>query len=435
MRPRLIAACLLHAAVPHAQAAPPPWSPASIEAAATTLRASVASQLKDATQPIDTITLYGIHVDKVRKFSWGSWPGRQHIFIAITAGGHTGWSEYGTGANPDHTTVPLLQQKASRLQWLATLKGQTVSQAFHKVLHQREKQHHASLENAEIALLDLAGKLTHQSTTKLLGLTGTAPVPGVYCILNDDPTAIAQEAATARAQQLTTHVKIKLYGKPELDEKLIHAARAQLPPTTWLTGDPNEGYSPTGANKKHLQLTPEQLPTLSATLTRFAQSGLNGCEDPASLSVDQWQTLTKTIPTLDLIPDTPLRPVWHGITHFQPDMARLCNLHPHEMGDMFTTIAFGQALLQRGHRLMIGDASLIGPGCDAWTHLAIGLRAQMVEAIEKPQESTAFQKSATQRSIKRTTEGTFSADPTHPGFGAIIDPILLKTHSYQSIPL
>ena len=67
-----------------------------------------------------------------------------------------------------------------------------------------------------------------------------------------------------------------------------------------------------------------------------------------------------------------------------------------------------------GKKLMVGDASLVGPACSAWQQLAIGLGANWVEAIEKPQENDVFQRCVLRNPVERAPDGRFALKEKRP---------------------
>ena len=42
---------------------------------------------------VDSVSMYLINVTKARNFSHSTWHNRQHVFIKIQSGNHTGWAE------------------------------------------------------------------------------------------------------------------------------------------------------------------------------------------------------------------------------------------------------------------------------------------------------------------------------------------------------
>ena len=269
-----------------------------------------------------------------------------------------------------------------------------------------------------MALLDLAGRLLGSSVLALLNLDGRQPVPGLFCILESDPQRAAEQAVLARKQNHTTHIKLKIYGESTLDAALIRAVRKVMGPKTYLIADANEGYA-------HALNAP--LDALAAQLKALHQAGLNACEDPAELDTADWVDLQTRVGLLDLIPDKPMRPAWRALHTVIPGMGRVYNLHPGSMGSLVDTITLARKIQSFGAQIMVGDDSLIGPGCTAWQQIAVGLGAAWVEALEKPQESNVFLQCVQSQSTEQKLNGRFgmtydyATRDLHPGFGLQVD--------------
>jgi hypothetical protein len=133
--------------------------------------------------------------------------------------------------------------------------------------------------------------------------------------------------------------------------------------------------------------------------------------------------LQHAVGKLDLIPDVPLRPARVARDTLVPGFARVCNLHPSCMGSIVDAVTLASRVREINANLMIGDDSLIGPGCPAWQQLAIGLGAAWVEAIEKPEENNTFTTCVRQTALTRTNNGKITTNNTNPttGLGIEID--------------
>jgi hypothetical protein len=116
-------------------------------------------------------------------------------------------------------------------------------------------------------------------------------------------------------------------------------------------------------------------------------------------------------------------------------MGRIFSIHPHGMGSLIEAVELGRVIQRHGKKLMVGDASLVGPACSAWQQVAIGLGADWVEALEKPQESDVFQQCVQTNPIRRTADGRFFVGEHLPGFGVEIDIERLKALSVVAISL
>lgn len=363
---------------------------------------------KDA--KIDSITAYAIPVDAERRFSYRVQKGRLHIFVRFTAGGHSGWTELNVAkAIPDDQLAAYMSKQ---LKWYSELKGLSVTDGM-KYLVNRRPKNRKELEVAEMALLDLAGRLTGKPAIELLGLTGKEPVPGVFCILSDDPVQVEKMAKLAVEQKLTTHTKVKLFGKLATDIAVIKAARKVLGEDVYLVGDVNGGY--------RREQTDEDILPIAVAMRKLHGAGLTACEDPAKMSADQWVALQDAVGTLDILPDVPVRPAWDAPKQIKPGMGRVFNMHPACMGSVAETVSVGRLIQSWDRKLMVGDSSLVGPACPAWTQMAIGLGADWVEAIEKPQENDVFMRVLKRNPVGRTEDGRFMIKESLPGWGLELD--------------
>ena len=364
---------------------------------------------------IESITAYAIPVDAERRFSYGVQQGRLHAFIRFTAGGEHGWTEFNASRAVPAAEVPAYL--AGQFNWFGELKGLTVAGALKAVVARRPKGIR-ELEAAEMALLDLAGRLTGKPSAELLGLSGKEPVPGVFCILSDEPAQVRALAKLALEQQLRTHMKVKLYGKPAIDLAVVQAAREVIGPDAFLVGDVNRGYRPLHSD--------ESIEPIAEALRQLHSAGLSACEDPAEMTAGQWEELQRAVGGLDLVPDVPVRPAWSAAAQIRPGMGRIFNMHPACMGSVMETVTLGRLIQSWDRKLMVGDASLVGPACVAWTQMAIGLGADWVEAIEKPQENDVFQRCLLKNPVGRTPDGRFVIREARPGWGIELDEAELR---------
>jgi L-alanine-DL-glutamate epimerase-like enolase superfamily enzyme len=387
-------------------------------APASPVRDRVLEQMRGTEARIDGIELYAVQVDAERRFSYAVQKDRQHVFIRFMAAGKSGWDEIALPAGKPGESVA---QRLTRLDWYREFKGKTLFEAINYLVEQRSKRNRAELEHAEMAVLDLAGRLLDKPTTELLGLTGTTPVPGLYCILSDDPQMVRKEAVRALEQNLRTHLKVKLYGKPAVDQAVVRAAREVFGKTAYVAGDVNMGYRHAADNAP--------VDDVVAAMTALRDLGLDACEDPAEMSNDQWAQVQERIGAMSLIPDVPLRPAWKSRVALDPRMGRIYNMHPSCMGSIIEMVELSKVIRANGKKLMVGDASLVGTGCPAWEQLAIGMGADWVEAIEKPQENDVFQRCTVRNPVQRTADGKFGVKQLLPGFGVEIDDKKLKTLS------
>jgi len=380
----------------------------------------VIARLKSVDRRIDSIEAFGVRVDAERRFSFKIQKHRDHAFLAFNAGMATGWAE----ANLDYD--PLGQAwdvRTKSMQCYQGLIGMTVGEALQSLVENREGRgfNHRDLECAEMALLDLAGRLLEVPTIELMGLKGHQAIPGVYCILSDDPDTVRLEAQRAIEQNLKTHVKCKLFGNLEKDLAVIRAVREIHPPETFLVGDVNMGY----------RRKPGDTPVTDVvdSLRKLHQAGLSACEDPAQMSKRQWEEVQRAVGKLGLVPDVPLRPSWKALEQITPGMGAIFNMHPGCMGSLLETACLGLTIRSWGKRLMVGDSSLVGPACTTWQQVAIGLEADWVEAIEKPQENDVIGTCRIDQATGRTADGRFEIKKRKPGFGLELDKGKLKEFS------
>lgn len=363
-----------------------------------------------STTPIGGIELYGIDVNRERHFSFDTWHTRRHAMLRLCAGQVQGWGEQMSSRN-----APAVEVK----DWgarLAELQGLSVEAALGHLLEQRGKNTWsvALLEMAEMALLDVAGRLQSVPSVELLGLEKREAVPGLFCILEDEPRKAAEQARKSLEAGLKSHIKLKIFGDNALDIGLVQAVRTVVGPDAYLVADANAGYRDTS------------LDALAGQLGRLHAAGLSACEDPAQLANAQWVELQKKVGALDLIPDYPARPAWEARQTLLPGMGRVYNLHPACMGSLVETVALARRIQSFGAGVMIGDSSLVGAACTAWQQIAIGLGANWVEALEKPEESDAFLNCIRAQSTFQNADGRFAVEEWRPGFGLDVDDVALR---------
>ncbi len=362
-------------------------------------------------EKITKIELFRYDINIPRYFSWGTWHNRQHLFIKISAGDFYGWTETPASKNnPDF-------KPTSWVKYLQQFKGLTLGEAQKRLASEQvlgSKRSLKMLESLDMGLLDLSGRLQNKSAIELLGLTGTKPVPGLYCILDKDEKKVRAEVEKSIEQNLGHHMKFKMYGDEKVDMMLLKIIRAILGDKAVVISDVNKGY------KKW-----KSLGELKSILNRFKDNGLNAIEDPAHLKTSQWIELQEMVGDLTLIPDAPMRPAWKGIQTIKPGMGRIYNLHPSTMGSLAHTAQLAQKVKEIGAKVMIGDDSLVGPACSAWQQIAIGVDATWVEAIEKKEDSKMYLECLQSTATKKEANGYYSFKPK-PGFGVELDADRLK---------
>lgn len=328
----------------------------------------------------ETITEAALYLNQVRatrKFSFGTWTSRQHVFVSIKAGSETGYGENIISVNqPD---ISLEQWKL----WLDELVGMSVGDAITYLRNHLDVWQDRMTEMTEMALVDLWGKIEKKSALELLELSGKDPVCGVYVILSDDMKVVEEKVTYAISCGKTRFIKVKLFGNEDLDCQVIGMVRKYLSRNeTYLIGDVNCGYRPEGTEKN--------LGEIIQSMKRLYEAGLDACEDPAFLGLEEWTKLQEQVHPLSLIPDYPMRPSRIARETIVEGMGDCYNIHPGSAASIIDAISLAERIRQLGADLMIGDDSLVGPGCTIWQQMAIGLSAQWVEATEKEEDSDFY---------------------------------------------
>lgn len=356
---------------------------------------------------IEEVEVYKYNILAERHFSFGTWTSRQHAFVKIGSQGKLGFGENIMAVNKPEIS---LQEWGG---YLKELVGLTIQEAIDLTRTKYDTWGGRCCEMAEMALIDLGGKLLKQTGLEMLNLRGEKPVFGVYVILSDDVDFVAQEAKRAYKKNRAQYIKVKLFGDLELDSKIVKAVRDNTDENTFLIGDVNTGY---GKSVKE-----EDLDHLAKQLRVLFDCGLDACEDPADMSNELWIDLQKRVGKLDLIPDVPMRPARVVINENIEGMGRIYNIHPGCMESIIDAVKLSNKIKKQGAKLMIGDDSLIGPACTVWQQLAIGLEADWVEALEKDGDSDDFYKSIIDISTKTDEKGAISYNKEKYGFGLELD--------------
>lgn len=360
---------------------------------------------------IDKIELFRYDVTTARHFSFGTWDNRQHLFLRISSGKYEGWSEVLAATNtPDFNP----------LEWGAYLKdykGLEINQAYNLLKKNQvtgSKMSNKQMELLEMSLLDLIGRIKGKSVNELLGLTHYKAVPGLFCVLDDTAEGVQKSIQSGLEQGFNSHFKIKMFGKKELDILLLQTAKSMLSRNSIVISDANGGYK----GWKNIE-------ELAGVLSDFHLNGLYGMEDPAKMNIEQWKELQQKVGKLNLIPDEPIRPSWKGFETVQKNMGRIFNLHPCAMGSIIYMAKTAQKIKKFGGKIMIGDASFVGPGCSQWRQIAIGAGAEWVEAIDKVGDSDNYLNCVMNEPTYRDKKGHFTMKPKS-GFGIEIDTEKLK---------
>lgn len=365
-------------------------------------------QLQGHTSRIENIHVYLMQVHAVRNFSFGTWTSRQHVFVCLQSKDHQGWGENIISVNNPQVSLD------SWISVLKQLKGLTLEEALLQVRSHMGIWRDRLTEVLEMALFDLAGKCAGVPALSLLGLEGEKPVHGAYVILSDKLEVVEASIKTAIASNRAQVVKVKLFGDLDLDTSIINLIRTHAPrESTFLLGDVNCGYC------RHEFDVPLQ--EIEIAMHHLEQAGLDACEDPAALTMEGWAALQQSCPNLALIPDYPLRPARQARKTLLAGMGKFYNIHPGSAASLIDAIELARTIQGTFNAgLMIGDDSLIGPGCTIWQQVAIGLQAAWVEAIEKDGDSDGFETSI--RSISTNRSGSLiSTKKPVSGFGIELD--------------
>lgn len=371
-------------------------------------------------EKISKIELFRYDIDIPRHFSFGTWYNRQHLFMKISSGDYYGWAEIPASRNnPD-------LDPSEWVDYLSTFIGLSIGQSYDLLNSQQvmgTTVHTRKLEFIEMGLLDLSGRLQNIPAIELLGLKHNNPVPGLYCILDNDVEKVRLEVLDSIEQNLSHHLKFKMYGDHQADLKLLKAIREIIGENAVVISDANMGY------KNFASLS-----DLAGILNEFKYNGLNAIEDPAEITIEEWIKLQEMVGELSLIPDVPLRPAWNGLNTIRPGMGRIFNLHPSVMGSFRHTALLVKKVNEIGCKVMIGDDSLVGPGCSAWQQIAVGAGAVWVEALEKKEDSKNYMKGLISSPTKLTDNGYVSYN-SRPGFGIELDTQYFKQTSKLYIDL
>ena len=356
---------------------------------------------------IEEVELYKNNVVAERHFSFGTWTSRQHAFVMIKSQGELGFGENIMAVNEPEIS---LQGWGG---YLKELVGLTIQEAIDLIRTKYDQWGGRCCEMAEMALIDLGGKLLKQSALEMLNLKGDKAIFGVYVILSDDVEFVREQAKWAYEHGRASYVKVKLFGDLALDTAIVKAVRDNTDDQTFLIGDVNTGYGKPE--------TSEDLERIASQLKVLLEAGLDACEDPADMDHDQWIDLQKMVGELDLIPDVPMRPARVVVNQKIEGMGRIYNIHPGCMESIIDAVKLANKIKGQGAKLMIGDDSLIGPACTVWQQLAIGLEADWVEALEKEGDSDDFYEAVIDISTKADQYGAISYAKEKHGFGLSLD--------------
>lgn len=369
---------------------------------------------------ISGIDFYLINVETPRHFSFGDWNSRQHLFLRVKAGDFEGWGECVLSANnPDID----LKKCADAMK---PASGKTPSEVLQYMRENRDFLPWKEYEALNMALWDICAKIKKVPAVKLLGLSQNVPVNGMFCILENDPKKVVERAAEAKKSGFSRYIKLKIFGNAESDCKLVSALRGAMGKECFIVADANCGYR----GFKNLK-------ELSKTLKMLRSAGLDALEDPAKLKdceMEKLQELCRPF-GLSLIPDVNLRPAWRALEFSPKGMGDFYNLHPGCMGDLYDMAQFAKKISSWGTKIMIGDDSLIGPGCAIFQQIAASSAAAWCEAMEKPSESNVFEECLVESPVVKNKDGKLTVKGGAPGWGLKVDASKLAEKAARTLSI
>ena len=369
---------------------------------------------------ISGIDFYLINVETPRHFSFGDWNSRQHLFLRVKAGDFEGWSECVLSANnPDID----LKKCADAMK---PASGKTPSEVLQYMRENRDFLPWKEYEALNMALWDICAKIKKIPTVKLLGLSQNVPVNGMFCILENDPKKVVERAEEAKKSGFSRYIKLKIFGNAESDCKLVSALRGAMGKECFIVADANCGYR----GFKNLK-------ELSKTLKMLRSAGLDALEDPAKLKDCEMEKLQKLCRPfgLSLIPDVNLRPAWRALEFSPKGMGDFYNLHPGCMGDLYDMAQFAKKISSWGTKIMIGDDSLIGPGCAIFQQIAVSSAAVWCEAMEKPSESNVFAECLVESPVEKSRDGKLTVKGRAAGWGLKVDSSKLAEKAARTLSM
>lgn len=370
------------------------------------LERKILDNLSGAEERVAGIRLYLKNIRAVKHFSFGTWSSRQHVIMAVEGGGCCGFAESILSVNQPDAGLSAWEGCARQLLGLET------SKALERNRKMRGIWQEQFVEMTEMALIDLIGKQKGKSGLELLGLRQGKDPYGVHVILSDCLKEVRESALWAKEAGKTAYIKVKLFGKNELDCDVIRTVRSVCGREgTYLIGDVNCGYRPRGGEGS--------LEEIGKNLSRLYDAGLDACEDPAYLDREEWVRLQEMSGPLALIPDYPMRPSRKSIGEICSGMGKIYNIHPDSAGSLIDAVILAERIRDLGAGLMIGDDSLVGPSATIWQQAASGLGAAWVEATEKRGESDFYYRCV--RSLATDSSQNPISVHLRPGFGIELD--------------
>lgn len=363
---------------------------------------------------IDTVKIFQFNIRPDPSALGCPWRTRQQIFIKLGAEGFEGWGECPIALDKPNINV----MAATRC--FEFLRGKSFGEAFSYIRSRIGVWPSTYTEAAEMALIDLNGKVTGRSAATILALNGRLPVHGVTVLRQRNVFDLRNAAETACETQRTNCIRILLTGHPERDQANIAAIREVAPrKKVFLIGDACERYSSAYYH------TTEQI---GIQLLKLYAAGLDACEDPADLPINSWITLQAFASPLELSADKPLRHAHSSFMTVHPKMAHIFNIHPDFMGSITDAVRLAERVHFGGNRIYIGDDVCIGPACDAWQQIAIALGADWVETLEKPRQAPFYTRSKMQSGVL-FCNGVYNQLQNVSGFGTVLDEAILSEHA------
>ena len=359
---------------------------------------------------ISGIDFYLINVETPRHFSFGDWNSRQHLFLRVRSGNFEGWDID-------------LKKCADAMK---PVLGKTPSEALQYMRGNRDFLPWKEYEALNMALWDICAKIKNVPAVKLLGFSQNISVNGMFCILENDPKKVVERAEEAKKSGFSRYIKLKIFGNAELDCKLIYALRGAMGNECFIVADANCGYRGF-----------DNLKELSKTLKKLRRAGLDALEDPAKLNDSDMAELQKLCKPfgLSLIPDVNLRPAWRALEFSPKGMGDFYNLHPGCMGDLYDMAQFAKKISSWGTKIMIGDDSLIGPGCAIFQQIAASSGAAWCEAMEKPSESNVFEECLVESPVVKNKDGKLTVKGRAAGWGLKVDSSKLAEKAARTLSM
>lgn len=363
---------------------------------------------------IDTVKIFQFNIRPDPTALGSSWQTRQQIFLKLGAAGVEGWGECPIALDKPNINV------MAATHCFEILRGKTFGEAFAYIRSRIGVWPFPYTEAAEMALIDLNGKVTGRSAADILALNGRLPVHGVTVLRQKSPADLQRAAKCACQSRKANCIRILLTGHPDRDQSTVAAIREVAPrKKVFLIGDACERYSSSYFR------TIEQI---GIQLLKLYAAGLDACEDPASIPTNSWITLQAFASPLELSADKPLRHACRSVMTVHPKMAHIYNIHPDFMGSITDAVRLAERVHFGGNRVYIGDDLCIGPACDAWQQIAIALGAEWVETLEKPRQAPFYAHAKRQCGVL-FCNGVYNQLQNVTGFGTVLDEAVLSEHA------